>query len=184
MTQPMLMTLASAAEHPLIDIDNTAFVQFAIFVVMALASNHLLFKPYLRMREQRDAGMDGARDKAKALSAEADAKLAATPVITTPTVASPSAPRTVGIAIITKTNSLPCASKKPSCTEPGVDHPKTRAAAATRIALIVTSATRNINISNQLVSSIRQSSDMPTVMKKKPSSRFRNGFASVCIRCR
>lgn len=76
MTQPMLMTLASAAEHPLIDIDNTAFVQFAIFVVMALASTQLLFKPYLRMREARDEGMDGARKQAAALSAEADAKLA------------------------------------------------------------------------------------------------------------
>ncbi len=76
MTQPMLLTLASAAEHPLIDIDSTAFIQFAIFVVMALASTQLLFKPYLRMREQRDAGMDGARKDAEALSAEADAKLA------------------------------------------------------------------------------------------------------------
>jgi F-type H+-transporting ATPase subunit b len=76
MTQPMLITLASAAEHPLIDIDNTAFIQFAIFVVMALASTQLLFKPYLRMREARDEGMDGARKQAEALSAEADAKLA------------------------------------------------------------------------------------------------------------
>ena len=76
MTQPVLLTLASAAEHPLIDIDSTAFIQFAIFVVMALASTQLLFKPYLRMREARDAGMDGARKEAANLSAEADAKLA------------------------------------------------------------------------------------------------------------
>ena len=76
MIQPMLMTLASAAEHPLIDIDNTAFVQFGIFVVMAFFSTQLLFKPYLRMREQRDEGMDGARKQAESLSAEADAKLA------------------------------------------------------------------------------------------------------------
>lgn len=76
MTQPMLLTLASAAEHPMIDIDLTAFVQFGIFVVMALASTQLLFKPYLRMREERDAGMDGARKDAENLSAEADAKLA------------------------------------------------------------------------------------------------------------
>ncbi len=76
MTQPVLLTLASAAEHPLIDIDSTAFVQFAIFVVMALASTQLLFKPYLRMREERDAGMDGARKEAENLSAQADAKLA------------------------------------------------------------------------------------------------------------
>lgn len=76
MTQPMLLTLASAAEHPMIDIDLTVFVQFGIFVVMALASTQLLFKPYLRMREARDAGMDGARKDAENLSAEADAKLA------------------------------------------------------------------------------------------------------------
>lgn len=76
MTQPVLLTLASAAEHPLLDIDSTAFIQFAIFVVMALASTQLLFKPYLRMREARDAGMDGARRDAENLSAEADAKLA------------------------------------------------------------------------------------------------------------
>jgi F-type H+-transporting ATPase subunit b len=76
MTQPVLLTLASAAEHPMLDIDSTAFVQFGIFVVMALASTHWLFKPYLRMREERDAGMDGARKDAENLSAEADAKLA------------------------------------------------------------------------------------------------------------
>ena len=76
MDQPVLMTLASAAEHPLLDIDGTAFIQFGIFLVMALLSNQLLFKPYLRMREQRDDGMEGARKEAENLSAEADAKLA------------------------------------------------------------------------------------------------------------
>lgn len=76
MTQPVLMTLASAAEHPMIDIDSTAFIQFGIFVVMALAASKFLFKPYLEMREARDAGMDGARKQAENLSAEADAKLA------------------------------------------------------------------------------------------------------------
>ena len=76
MTQPMLLTLASAAEHPMIDIDYTVFIQFGIFVVMALASTQWLFKPYLRMREDRDAGMEGARKDAENLSAEADAKLA------------------------------------------------------------------------------------------------------------
>jgi F-type H+-transporting ATPase subunit b len=76
MTQPMLLTLASAAEHPMIDIDSTVFVQFGIFIFMALVSTQLLFKPYLRMREERDAGMEGARKDAENLSAEADAKLA------------------------------------------------------------------------------------------------------------
>ncbi|MBL4636766.1 MAG: ATP synthase F0 subunit B [Kofleriaceae bacterium] len=80
MTQPVLQlatgAIASAAEHPIIDIDATAFIQFGIFVIMALFSTKLLFKPYLKMREERDAGMDGARKDAENLSAEADAKLA------------------------------------------------------------------------------------------------------------
>lgn len=80
MTQPVLQlatgAIASATEHPIIDIDATAFIQFGIFVVMALIATKLLFKPYLKMREERDAGMDGARKDAANLSAEADAKLA------------------------------------------------------------------------------------------------------------
>lgn len=75
MTQPVLLTLASADKYPLLDIDGTAFIQFGIFVVLALVSTQLLFKPYLKMREQRDAGMEGAREEAENLSAQADAKL-------------------------------------------------------------------------------------------------------------
>lgn len=74
MTQQVLLTLASA-DHPMIDIDSTAFLQFGIFLLTALAATQWFFKPYLKMREERDAGMDGARQQAENLSAEADAKL-------------------------------------------------------------------------------------------------------------
>ena len=76
MTQPVLMTLASAAEHSMIDIDSTAFVQFGIFAILALVATRFLFTPYLKMREEREDGMEGARKDAENLSAEADAKLA------------------------------------------------------------------------------------------------------------
>ncbi|HBP86908.1 MAG TPA: hypothetical protein DD706_04340, partial [Nitrospiraceae bacterium] len=74
-------------------------------------------------------------------------RLVAMPVITIPTRPSPNASRTIGIAIITKVNSLPWASKKPSCTEPGVDQPKTLAAVLTRTALIAMRANRKMRIS-------------------------------------
>jgi F-type H+-transporting ATPase subunit b len=69
-----LVTLASG--HPLIDIDGTVFVQFALFLVLAVFANRLLFQPYLALRERRRAGIDGARDEATQMTAQADAKLA------------------------------------------------------------------------------------------------------------
>jgi len=74
MDQTPLVSLASG--HPLIDIDGTVVVQFALFLVMALVANRLLFQPYLALRERRRAGIDGARDEASQMTAQADAKLA------------------------------------------------------------------------------------------------------------
>jgi F-type H+-transporting ATPase subunit b len=65
-----------AAAHPLIDIDGTVFVQFALYLVLALLANALLFQPYLKLRERRRAGIDGAREEAAQMTAQADAKLA------------------------------------------------------------------------------------------------------------
>jgi F-type H+-transporting ATPase subunit b len=66
-----------AAGQPLIDVDLTVFVQFGLFVILFLISNRLLFQPYLRLRERRRAGIEGARAEAERMTAEADAKLAA-----------------------------------------------------------------------------------------------------------
>ena len=74
MDQTTIVTLASG--HPLIDIDGTAFVQFALFLILLLVSNKLLFQPYLALRERRKAGIEGARAEADRMTAEADAKLA------------------------------------------------------------------------------------------------------------
>ena len=51
-------------------------IQAVLFGVMFLAPNKLLFQPYLKLRERRIAGIDGARAEAERMSGEADAKLA------------------------------------------------------------------------------------------------------------
>lgn len=72
----MHQDLVLAAAHPLIDIDLTVAVQFGLFLILFFAANALLFKPYLRLREQRKQGIEGARAQAERMGAEADAKLA------------------------------------------------------------------------------------------------------------
>jgi len=69
-------SLVSIAAHPLIDIDLTAVVQFALFLILMFVANKLLFQPYLALRERRKAGIDGARAEAERMTAQADAKLA------------------------------------------------------------------------------------------------------------
>src|SRR5689334_7850641 len=72
----MHQVISTLAAHPLIDIDLTVVVQFALFLVIFLISNSLLFQPYLRLRERRKAGIEGARAEAERMTAQADAKLA------------------------------------------------------------------------------------------------------------
>ncbi|HEY1556882.1 MAG TPA: ATP synthase F0 subunit B [Kofleriaceae bacterium] len=64
------------AAHPLIDIDWTVLVQFALFLVLYVAANRLLFQPFLALRERRKAGIEGARAEAERMTASAEAKLA------------------------------------------------------------------------------------------------------------
>src|SRR5438046_2161989 len=77
MDQTPIVSLAGG--HPLIDIDLTVVVQFALFLVLFFVANRLLFQPYLQLRERRKAGIEGARAEADRMTAEADAKLAAGP---------------------------------------------------------------------------------------------------------
>ena len=74
MDQSPIVSLASG--HPLIDIDLTAVVQFALFLLLYVIANRLLFQPYLQLRERRRAGIEGAREEAQRMSAQAEAKLA------------------------------------------------------------------------------------------------------------
>ena len=64
----LALVLAEATEEkapPVIDIDGTVLVQFAIFVVMFLILRAFLFKPYLKMRQDRADNIEGAEVKAR-----------------------------------------------------------------------------------------------------------------------
>lgn len=74
MDQSPIVSLAGG--HPLIDLDLTVVVQFVLFLVLFAVANRLLFQPYLQLRERRKAGIEGAREEAERMTAEADAKLA------------------------------------------------------------------------------------------------------------
>jgi len=74
MDQTPIVSLA--AGHPLIDIDLTAVVQFVLFLVLFAVANRFLFQPYLQLRERRRAGIEGAREEAERMTAEAEAKFA------------------------------------------------------------------------------------------------------------
>lgn len=76
MHHSVLLSVAAAAEHPLIDIDLTALVQLGIFLCAFAAGSVLVFRPYLRLRDARAAGIEGAREEAVRMVAEADARLA------------------------------------------------------------------------------------------------------------
>jgi F-type H+-transporting ATPase subunit b len=65
-----------SAEAQLLDIDGTVFVMLGIFLVLLVVLWQLLWKPYLRVRDERVARVEGARDKATRLDAEAAARLA------------------------------------------------------------------------------------------------------------
>jgi F-type H+-transporting ATPase subunit b len=68
----VLVTVGSEA---IIDIDWTAAVQLGLFFLLFLVANALLFQPYLRLRERRREGIQGAREEATRMTAEADARL-------------------------------------------------------------------------------------------------------------
>ena len=74
MDQTPIVSLA--AGHPLIDIDATVIVQFVVFLVLFAIANRFLFQPYLRLRERRRQGIEGARAEAVRMTAQADAALA------------------------------------------------------------------------------------------------------------
>jgi len=72
----MLRAVAAGGTHPLIDLDGTVFIQLGLFLILAFFATNLLFKPYLKMREERSAGIEGARREAVDLESEAESRRA------------------------------------------------------------------------------------------------------------
>jgi len=65
-----------AHEQQLLDIDGTLFLQFGLFLLTMYALTQLLWKPYLRIRGERSTRIEGYRDEAKRLDADAATRLA------------------------------------------------------------------------------------------------------------
>jgi F-type H+-transporting ATPase subunit b len=60
----------------MIDVDATSLISAAIFVVMLVLLNQLLFQPYLKLTRERSRLTTGAQASAEETFAEADAVLA------------------------------------------------------------------------------------------------------------
>lgn len=74
-TSTILSSAPQASEPQLLDLDGTVFVMLGIFVVLLLVLWQFLWKPYLRVREERVARTEGARAKAAEMEAEAAARI-------------------------------------------------------------------------------------------------------------
>jgi F-type H+-transporting ATPase subunit b len=71
----MLSAAPRSAEAQLLDIDGTVFVMLGLFLVLLLILWQFLWKPYLRVRDERVSRVEGAREKAAQLEADAAARL-------------------------------------------------------------------------------------------------------------
>jgi F-type H+-transporting ATPase subunit b len=74
-TSKILSSAPQAAEPQLLDLDGTVFVMLGIFMVLLLVLWQFLWKPYLRVREERVSRTEGARAKAAEMEAEAAARI-------------------------------------------------------------------------------------------------------------
>lgn len=67
---------AQAADQQLMDIDGTVLVMLGLFLVLAFILTKWLWKPYLRVRDERVKRVEGARGDAEKLQADAAERLA------------------------------------------------------------------------------------------------------------
>ncbi len=72
----LLQAAPTSHEPQLIDLDGTVFIQLAIFLLLAFALWRLLWKPYLRIRAERVTRVEGYRQDATKMEADAAARLA------------------------------------------------------------------------------------------------------------
>jgi F0F1-type ATP synthase membrane subunit b/b' len=65
-----------AHEQQLLDVDGTVLLQFGLFLIAMYALTQLLWKPYLRIRTERGARVEGFKEEAKRMDADAAARFA------------------------------------------------------------------------------------------------------------
>jgi F-type H+-transporting ATPase subunit b len=75
---PSILSAPQAHEPLLIDLDGTLYVQLGLFLLLAVVLHRFLWKPYLRVRGERVTRIEGFREEATRIEAEAEARLART----------------------------------------------------------------------------------------------------------
>jgi F-type H+-transporting ATPase subunit b len=73
-----LLSAAAPESHEpqLIDLDGTVFVQLGMFLLLMAVLRQFLWKPYLKVKGERTTRVEGYREQAARLEAEAAARLA------------------------------------------------------------------------------------------------------------
>ncbi len=71
----VLVPAPQSHEPQLIDVDGTIFVQLGIFLLAVVVLYRFLWKPYLRVRDDRVTRVEGYRQEALRIDAEAEARL-------------------------------------------------------------------------------------------------------------
>jgi F-type H+-transporting ATPase subunit b len=69
-------TAPESHEPQLIDLDGTVFVQLGMFLLLMAILRQFLWKPYLKVKGERVTRVDGYREEATRLEAEAAERLA------------------------------------------------------------------------------------------------------------
>ena len=73
----LLLTAAPESHEPqLLDVDATFFIQLGIFLLLFAILGRYLWRPYLRVRTERVARVEGYREEATKLEADAQQRLA------------------------------------------------------------------------------------------------------------
>jgi F0F1-type ATP synthase membrane subunit b/b' len=83
MSAPFLYSALAAAtarapqahEQQLLDVDSTLFLNLGLFLLTMFLLTQFLWKPYLRVRAERSSRVEGYREEARRLEAEAAARL-------------------------------------------------------------------------------------------------------------
>ena len=72
----LALAVAASDDVPLIDVDHTLWIQLGIFLILMLFLSKFVFGPYLKLREAREKGIEGARAEARTMQDGAAERIA------------------------------------------------------------------------------------------------------------
>jgi F-type H+-transporting ATPase subunit b len=72
----LALAVAASDDVPLIDIDHTLWIQLGIFLLLMLFLSKVVFGPYLKLKDARAKGIEGARAEATSMQQGAAERVA------------------------------------------------------------------------------------------------------------